>query len=211
MNKAIEIKKLGDIELIRTSAPYAQDPTQLFHTLCENKTDSLLLESAEIDSKQDLQSLLIVDSAVRIVCYGHTVTMTALTDNGKNLLAHLTHNITPNIEHTFNGSELVLNYSEPCNTLDEDSRLREASSFDALRLIQHSFDIADLHKHAIFIGGLFAYDLVANFEPLGDAKPSNQCPDYVFYVAETLLVVDHQKQSCELQATLFAGNNCKTA
>lgn len=209
MNKAIEIKKLGNIELIRSTAPYAQDPTQLFHTLCENKTDSLLLESAEIDSKQDLQSLLIVDSAVRIVCFGHTVTMTALTDNGKNLLSHLTHNINPNIEHTFNGSELVLEYSAPCNTLDEDSRLREASSFDALRLIQHSFDIAELHKHAIFIGGLFAYDLVANFEPLGDAAQSNQCPDYVFYVAETLLVVDHQKQSCELQAALFATDACK--
>ncbi|NOI80750.1 anthranilate synthase component 1 [Vibrio tubiashii] len=209
MNKAIEIKKLGKIELIRSTAPYAQDPTQLFHTLCENKTDSLLLESAEIDSKQDLQSLLIVDSAVRIVCYGHTVTMTALTDNGKNLLSHLTHNINPSIEHTFNGSELVLEYSEPCNTLDEDSRLREASSFDALRLIQHSFDIAELHKHAIFIGGLFAYDLVANFEPLGNAAQSNQCPDYVFYVAETLLVVDHQKKSCELQAALFATDACK--
>ena len=209
MNKAIEIKKLGKIELIRSTAPYAQDPTQLFHTLCENKTDSLLLESAEIDSKQDLQSLLIVDSAVRIVCYGHTVTMTALTDNGKNLLSHLTYNINPSIEHTFNGNELVLKYIEPCNTLDEDSRLREASSFDALRLIQHSFDIAELHKHAVFIGGLFAYDLVANFEPLGDAAQSNQCPDYVFYVAETLLVVDHQKQSCELQAALFATDACK--
>ena len=68
MNKAIEIRKLANIELIRTDAPYAQDPTQLFHTLCESKTDSLLLESAEIDSKQDLKSLLIVDSAVRIVC-----------------------------------------------------------------------------------------------------------------------------------------------
>ncbi|NOH80537.1 anthranilate synthase component 1 [Vibrio sp. RE86] len=204
MNKAIDIQKLGQLELIRTTAPYAQDPTQLFHTLCENKTDSLLLESAEIDSKQDLQSLLIVDSAVRIVCFGHTVTMTALTDNGRQLLSHLTNNIHADIQHSFDGNVLVIEYAAPCNTLDEDSRLREASSFDALRLIQHSFDIEGLHKHAIFVGGLFAYDLVANFEPLGEAAASNQCPDYVFYVAETLLVVDHQKKSCDLQATIFA-------
>ncbi|MEF1254830.1 anthranilate synthase component 1 [Vibrio sp. M260112] len=210
MNKAIEIKKLGAIELLRTTAPYAEDPTQLFHTLCEHKSDSLLLESAEIDSKQDLQSLLIVDSAVRIVCFGHTVTMTALTENGKNLLTHLTNNIQANIEHSFDGNQLVLHFTTPCDTIDEDSRLREASSFDALRLIQHSFDIDSLHKHAIFIGGLFAYDLVANFEPLGDAEATNQCPDYVFYVAETLLVVDHQKQSCELQATLFADTSNPT-
>ncbi|KJY84868.1 anthranilate synthase component I [Vibrio galatheae] len=210
MNKAIEIKKLGKVELIRTQAPYAQDPTQLFHTLCENKTDSLLLESAEIDSKQDLQSLLIVDSAVRIICFGHTVTMTALTDNGKNLLTHLTNNVHPNIRHSFDGSELVLDYPAPCETLDEDSRLREASSFDALRLVQHSFDISGQDKHAVFLGGLFAYDLVANFEPLGDAKATNQCPDYVFYVAETLLVVDHQTESCQLQATLFGDDSEKT-
>ncbi|NVD06871.1 anthranilate synthase component 1 [Vibrio sp. JPW-9-11-11] len=203
MNKAIEIKTLGKVELLRTDAPYAQDPTQLFHTLCENKTDSLLLESAEIDSKQDLKSLLIVDSAVRIVCQQHTVTMTALTDNGRNLLRHINLNIDSSVQRTFDGSALALCFSAPCDSLDEDSRLREASSFDALRLIQHSFDLQGLHKHAVFIGGLFAYDLVANFEPLGDAEVSNQCPDYVFYVAETLLVVDHQTQTCELQATAF--------
>lgn len=83
VNKAIEIKKLGQLEVLTASVPYTQDPTRLFHTLCENKTDSLLLESAEIDSKQNLKSLLIVDSAVRIVCFGHTVSMHALTNNGK--------------------------------------------------------------------------------------------------------------------------------
>ncbi len=205
MNKAIEIKNLGQLGLLKASAPYAQDPTRLFHTLCENKTDSLLLESAEIDSKQDLKSLLIVDSAVRIVCYGHEVTMTALTENGQNLIGHLSQNISAGVEHSLKDKVLTLSFTAPCDTLDEDSRLREASSFDALRLIQHSFDISEQDKHAIFLGGLFAYDLVANFEPLGDAKATNQCPDYVFYVAETLLVVDHQHETCDLQATMFAG------
>ncbi|MFB9217028.1 anthranilate synthase component 1 [Vibrio sinaloensis] len=209
MNKAIEIRKLGSLDVIQASAPYTQDPTRLFHTLCENKTDSLLLESAEIDSKQDLKSLLIVDSAVRIVCYGHTVSMTALTSNGQHLLSHLTQNIHTNVKHSFDGSVLTLEFSAPCDTLDEDSRLREASSFDALRLVQHSFDLSEQHQHALFLGGLFAYDLVANFEPLGEAAQSNQCPDYVFYIAETLLVVDHQRQSCDLKATLFANQTEK--
>ncbi|AIU67170.1 anthranilate synthase component 1 [Vibrio coralliilyticus] len=210
MNKAIEIKKLGNLEVIQASAPYTQDPTRLFHTLCENKTDSLLLESAEIDSKQDLKSLLIVDSAVRIVCNGHIVTMQALTNNGKHLLSHLAHNIHSNVAHSFDGQTLTLEFEAPCDTLDEDSRLREASSFDALRLVQHSFDLTEHQQHAVFLGGLFAYDMVANFEPLGDAEASNQCPDYVFYVAETLLVVDHQSESCDLQATLFANSEEKS-
>ncbi len=207
MNKTIEIKNLGQLEVLTTSVPYHQDPTRLFHTLCENKTDSLLLESAEIDSKQDLKSLLIVDSAVRIICYDHTVSMQALTDNGKNLLVHLHNNVRKEVAAQFDGENLSLEFEPPCDTLDEDSRLREASSFDALRLIQHSFNLSNQDKHAIFLGGLFSYDLVANFEPLGHAEATNQCPDYVFYVAETLLVVDHQTESCQLQATLFVDDS----
>ncbi|GAL18631.1 anthranilate synthase aminase component [Vibrio maritimus] len=61
------------------------------------------------------------------------------------------------------------------------------------------------------MGGLFAYDIVANFEPLGDAKQANQCPDFVFYVAESLLVVDHQKESCDLQTTLFNHDDAELA
>ncbi|MGF1910912.1 anthranilate synthase component 1 [Vibrio kasasachensis] len=211
MNKTITINKLAKLDVIHTEVPYSADPTSLFHSLCENKTDSLLLESAEIDSKQNLKSLLIVDSAVRIVCFGHQVKMTALTDNGKALLFHIKHNINPAIEFEHRPDCLTLNFSEACNTLDEDSRLREASSFDALRLIQNSFDLRHQNKHALFLGGLFAYDLVANFEPLGSAKATNQCPDYVFYVAETLLVVDHQTQSCQLQATRFDAQSSAAA
>lgn len=204
MNKAIEIKNPAQLEVIQTSIPYTQDPTALFHALCENKTDCLLLESAEIDSKQNLKSMLLIDAAVRITCLGHSVTFQALTDNGLALINVLKHNIIDTIPATLEGHSLTLNFEAPCNTLDEDSRLREASSFDALRLVQHSFDLTNQDPHAIFIGGLFAYDLVANFEPLGDAQQANQCPDYVFYVAETLMVVDHQAESCQLQATAFA-------
>ncbi|GEM74616.1 anthranilate synthase component 1 [Vibrio sagamiensis] len=209
MNQAITIKKLGQLEVLKTSVPYTQDPTRLFHTLCEHKKDSLLLESAEIDSKQDLKSLLVVDSAIRIVCNGNKVSMHALTNNGKNLLAHLIQNVNADVATDFDGETLTLGFTLPNNTLDEDSRLREASSFDALRLVQQSFDISAQDKHAIFLGGLFAYDLVANFEPLGQAEVTNLCPDYVFYVAETLLIIDHQTESCQLQATLFVDDSEK--
>ena len=47
---------------------------------------TLLLESADIDSKDDLKSLLLVDSALRITALGDTVTIQALSDNGASLL-----------------------------------------------------------------------------------------------------------------------------
>ncbi|MCV5870752.1 anthranilate synthase component I, partial [Escherichia coli] len=84
-------------------------------------------------------------------------------------LTHLNQNVRGEVASQFDGETLTLEFIQPCDTIDEDSRLREASSFDALRLVQHSFDLSSQDKHAIFLGGLFAYDLVANFEPLGDA------------------------------------------
>ncbi|HGF7363650.1 TPA: anthranilate synthase component 1 [Vibrio cholerae] len=203
MNKAINIKKTAPLEVLHSELPYTQDPTALFHALCAGRSDCLLLESAEIDSKQNLKSLLLVDAAVRIVCEGHQVTYHALSANGQALLNIIHGNLTDRIPCKVEKAKLTLTFSTPCDTLDEDSRLREASSFDALRLVQHSFDLTDHGKFALFLGGLFAYDLVANFEPLGEAPADNQCPDYVFYVAETLMVIDHQRETCQLQATQF--------
>lgn len=121
------------------------------------------MESAEIESKQNLTSLLLIDSAVRIVCRGHEVTFQALTQNGQALIEHLTQNVKAEIKSDLTDNLLTLTFVEPSNELDEDSRLREASSFDALRLVQHSFEQDTDNKHALFMAGLFAYDIVANF------------------------------------------------
>ncbi|MGF1743130.1 anthranilate synthase component 1 [Vibrio profundum] len=203
MNQAITIKKSGSIEVSDTPVRYSQDPTQLFHTLCGKKNNSLLLESAEIDSKQNLQSLLLVDAAVRIECRGQQIVFEALSDNGQRLVDVLVHNISNDASFSVKGPTLTLRFNEPDCGLDEDSRLQQASSFDALRLVQHSFDLSDHNKHALFLGGLFAYDLVANFESIGEVTAENSCPDYVFYVAESLLVIDHQTQSSHIQTSLF--------
>nr|WP_284676577.1 anthranilate synthase component 1 [Vibrio sinus] len=194
---------MGEIEVISTPVPYSQDPTSLFYTICHNKTDSLLLESAEVDSKEDLQSLLLVDSAVRIVCHGEKVTFSALSENGQKLIERLKLNVGDAVSSKLSGNQLALQFTQPASQLDEDSRLRQASSFDALRLVQHSFNLEGKDKHAVFLGGLFAYDLVANFEGIGQVPADNHCPDYVFYVAETLLIIDHQTQTSRLQASMF--------
>ncbi|MDG3088329.1 anthranilate synthase component 1 [Vibrio hannami] len=208
MNKAIEIKQTGQLEVLRKDVSYTQDPTRLFQVLCANKTNSLLLESADIDSKEDLKSMLLIDAAIRIVCRGHDVELEALTENGENALSRIASHVSGQVNTSSDQTKLLtLHFTQPDTNLDEDSRLREASSFDALRLIQHSFDIEDKDKFALFIGGLFAYDLVANFEPLGDATATNQCPDYVFYLAETLMIIDHQTQSCTVQASVFDGTD----
>ncbi len=68
--------------LLTCEAAYRHNPTALFHQVCGARPATLLLESADIDSKEDLKSLLLVDSALRITALGDTVTMKALSDNG---------------------------------------------------------------------------------------------------------------------------------
>lgn len=224
MNKAAKIHQdkinhKHPIEVFQVDTPYLEDPTQVFHALCVNDNaletqNSLLLESAEISSKENLKSLLLIDAAVRIECRGHQVIMTAKSLNGQNLLQAVKANLTSGVLTQATDKALTLSFDAPNDAIDEDSRLRQSSSFDALRVVQHSFDLLQLpdslganKKLAIFIGGSFAYDLVANFEDLGDAKSIDHCPDYVFYVAETLMIFDHQTQHCSVQATAFNSTN----
>lgn len=200
----------GNIDVLHLEVPYVADPTELYSTVCQDKPYSLLLESAEIESKQDLKSLMLIDAAVRIVCHGHQVRLEALTANGRNVLTTLAQSDTlsaQDIEVRKSEDELELTFPVPVDNLDEDARLRQTSSFDALRLIQSEFNQLGHPGDAIFLGGLFAYDLVAGFEPLPEVDESNRCPDYLFYLAESLLVIDHQRRKGRLQATLFGGDN----
>ena len=77
------------LELLTCEGAYRDNPTALFHQLCGDRPATLLLESADIDSKDDLKSLLLVDSALRITALGDTVTIQALSGNGEALLTLL--------------------------------------------------------------------------------------------------------------------------
>ncbi|MCG7588794.1 anthranilate synthase component 1, partial [Photobacterium sp. OFAV2-7] len=196
----------GELELLSLDVPYVADPTELYYSVCGNRPHNLLLESAEIDSKQDLKSLMLIDAAVRIVCRDKQVRLEALTDNGLNVLQTIEQALAADIQSRRENDCLILDFPSAERTLDEDSRLRQTSSFDALRMIQHAFDTSGHPREALFLGGLFAYDVVAGFEPLPDVAEDNKCPDYLFYIAETLLVIDHQRRRGKLQATLFGGD-----
>lgn len=199
-------RTIGELEVLSLDVPYVAEPTELYYTVCGDRPHNLLLESAEVDSKQDLKSLMLIDAAVRIVCRGTEVQLEALTDNGLNVLQTIEHNIPDTVGRQRTSNSLTLTFPTAERALDEDSRLRQASSFDALRMVQHAFDTSGHPQEALFLGGLFAYDLVAGFEPLAEVEQDNKCPDYLFYIAETLLVIDHQRRKGKLQATLFGGD-----
>mgnify|MGYP000931701802 CR=1 FL=1 len=87
------------LTLLTQTAAYRNDPTALFHQLCGARPATLLLESAEIDNKQDLKSLLVIDSALRITALGRSVTIQALTENGRSLLPLLDAALPSDVEN----------------------------------------------------------------------------------------------------------------
>ncbi|TCV99908.1 anthranilate synthase component 1 [Biostraticola tofi] len=192
------------VTVLQAQAPYRDDPTAIFNQLCGARPATLLLESALVDNKQNLQSLMVVDSALRITALGQRVTLQALTGNGAAMLELLDAALPPEVDVTVHpyGRELV--FPDITQPMDEDARLRSLSVFDCLRLIQTLLVSPEHQPEAVFLGGLFAYDLVDGFESLPALSQESRCPDYCFYLAETLLVLDHQQRSCRLQGSLFS-------
>ena len=199
----------GKVETIEQVGHYVDDPLAAFAHLCGNKNNALLLESAEIDSKDDLQSLLMVDAALRMECRGNRVEVKALTGNGASVLPLF-------VDHAPDGlhikertdTSITMVCDEADGELDEDSRLKAASVMDALRIVINKITPIRQHPHAVFLGGVFAYDMLAGFEKLPDvAEGENDCPDFVFYLAETLITVDHQTRETHLIGSVFSGQD----
>ena len=154
------------LELLTCAGAYRDNPTALFHQLCGARSATLLLESADIDSKDDLKSLLLVDSALRITALGDTVTIKALTDNGTSLLALLDSTLPAGVENEQSPDCRVLRFPPVSTLLDEDARLCSLSVFDTFRLLQDLVNVPKEEREAMFFGGLFSYDLVTGFEDL---------------------------------------------
>ncbi|NIH15862.1 anthranilate synthase component 1 [Serratia symbiotica] len=197
------INQKPQLKLLKVQASYRGDPTTVFHQLCGARPATLLLESAEVTSKKNLQSLLVIDSALRITAQGRTVTVQALTANGAALLPLLDEALPSEVHIHACPNGHALTFPQIDTVQDEDARLRSLSVFDALRTLLTLVDSPADEREAVMLAGLFSYDLVSGFEDLPELRQDQRCPDFCFYLVETLLVLDHQHTSAHLQASVF--------
>ncbi len=199
--------EIGKVNTLSSKARYQSDPLTLFKKLCGNKSNNLLLESAEIDKKHQLKSLLLVDAAVKIVCNANQVTFEALSVNGQAAMDFAKQALKGKAELSVNQQTFMATFERPLQTLDEKSRLLATNPFEALRVFQQ-LNNENHHPFAVFLAGAFAFDMITMSEQLPDvANGENTCPDFVYYLAETLVVIDHEKRSSEVIANVFSGPN----
>lgn len=197
------------VHIHQTTLPYYQDTTALFYHLCGDSPHSLLLDSAEIQSKNSTKSLLFAQSALHIFCEAQRVYFVPLTENGK-VLIHLIHQklqyLSPAPICTFckKTARLYADFPPISAKLDEDSKLKTTTIFDGLRCVQQLFNE---NPTPVYLGGLFSYDLVTQFIPMEGISLTNDglhCPDFSFYLAEQLIFIDHQKEKATLHTFCFA-------
>ncbi len=197
----------GEVTSISLKTNYVAQPLPLFHQLTKQSQNSLLLESSEIESKTNLNSMLLIDAAMKITCHGHTVRLEASSNNGLSLVPFLAEKLKNHITKT-ELSAIEVTFAKPDPLLNEDQRLLHPNAFEVLRTVIKQIKSNSDEKFAVFLGGVIGYDMIANFEQLPEvATGDNTCPDYVFYLAETLLSIDHQNKTAQLTGNVFSGPN----
>lgn len=160
-------------------------------------TNTVLLESADITSKQHLTTIAVLAASAQITCMGDTVTLKALdTTDGPQALKSVAQDLSSAVTHQ-SDSELVLHLPSVAeDSAEEHARLRERSTMEPLRILT---DQVVAHPHLPLVAGAVAFDYLGTYESLPSvADGANTCPDYLFFNARIILVVDHPSGSCQL-------------
>ena len=168
--------------------------------------DCVLLESADITTKASRTTVAVLEASARLTCWGGTVMAQALDAvdgsgpgaDGLAALARLEAGLAEHVTDRRPG-RLTLTLPTICDddpTIEERERLTALATIEPLRLLAR----AEIdHPHLPLEAGAFAFDYLSTFESLPEvAQGANTCPDYLFYDARIILVVDHPTQEATL-------------
>lgn len=183
------------MKIYRRQVPYVDDVAALIPYLDArasgyDPSTLMLLESADIETRQGLTSIAILRASVRATCEGQSVTLEPLTATGRIIAEDVLAGLSGLCR--VEGNQAIFEVS---HDVDERARLLAPSTVEPLRRLL-ALDFGDAQP---WVGGTFAYDYVATFEDLpGVAESANTCPDYQFVLGEVVLVVDHTARTAEL-------------
>ncbi|PTA51718.1 anthranilate synthase component 1 [Shewanella morhuae] len=204
---------------LKAPLTYHSDPLRLYQSITQDGAHTMLLESAEIDSKDHLKSMLMTHAAVMIRCDGYQLTFTALTNNGASLLDPIALFFSASAHVVRDNLALIVTLQKDTQLQDEDARLTSTSPLDGLRMFIQQIDCG-AHTDGqtkpafedLFLGGVLAYDLIDTVEPLPVVPNSdNDCPDYLFYLAETLILIDHKLKQADIITHNFSLDSAQYA
>ncbi|WP_103061480.1 anthranilate synthase component 1 [Actinomyces qiguomingii] len=160
--------------------------------------DAVLLESVDIATKVSRTTIAVLQSSARLTCQGRSVTVEALPQapaDGAAALDRLRSALPVHITAEAADS-LTLTFPPVAEDLEERERLKATSTIEPLRVLAAT---GVDHPHLPLEAGVFAFDYLATFEALPEVTMgTNTCPDYLFYDARIILVIDHPTRTATL-------------
>ncbi|HEX9167147.1 MAG TPA: anthranilate synthase component 1 [Gemmatimonadales bacterium] len=206
----------GDILPLVRRLSGAPDPLALHAVLTDGgrRPDTLLFESADAATGQGEKSVLLPRTMLRLEGRGHAVRVIPLTANGAALRDWLAGILGEDAAVRRDGETLVADYPPPAaDDRDEQARLRAPGPLDALRAVTLRPNLVSAPAPlAHLAAGIFAYDLVDRFERLPAANADRLgFPDFVFWVPEQVLVLDHVHRSTTVITPVVGGDNAEAS
>ncbi|TPV96336.1 MAG: anthranilate synthase component 1 [Myxococcales bacterium FL481] len=189
----------------------APDPLEAYRRLTDSaeRRDTLLLESGAAD-KRPTQSLIVVDAAVRATSRRREVVVEALGTNGAAVIAMLARRFEPQGRVTSQQADrVVLQFPPGPERADDSTRIRAASPLDVLRALGPQQRLVQSPaRGCVICAGVFAYDLLDNYEPLPEAATDPlEYPDYSFWLAETIVRIDHRARRTQIACNVFGSSD----
>ena len=171
--------------------------------------DVALLESADITTGSSRTTVLMLEASARLTCEGDRVVIEALEQarpDGEAAVARVGAALADRVVEEAPG-RLAVRIPAPADDagMEERERLAAPSTIEPLRVL--AAQEVD-HPHLPLVAGVFAFDYLAGFEQLPPvAEGPNTCPDYLFYAARILLVVDHPTGEATLVGASVDGDD----
>ncbi len=193
--------------VITREVRYHSDGGKLLADLCNqgllpraasgHPTKVVLLDSADIASKQHLTTIALLEASASIQCDGDQVRVTSTHPvDGPAAIESVCEALPHALLERTETDALLSLPSLREDEADEETRLKQRATMEPLRILT---DTPIDHPHLPLVAGAVAFDYLATYESLPDvALGFNSCPDYLFYLARIILVVDHPSQSAQL-------------
>ena len=185
-------------------------PSQLYRMHCDGgrRPHTLLLESADPGSGRTQRSMVMLSAALSITGERGGVTVAALNSNGRALLPVLAARLVGSTVSEHAGT-IRVPVTAARDVSVEHERLRSPASLDVLRTVTGLLrpGLPDLPE-SVFLAGYMAYDLVGQFEELPPPEGGEpDVPDFRFYLADRLVVVDRARHRSEVIALVLSGGS----
>ncbi|MCK9521761.1 MAG: anthranilate synthase component 1 [Proteobacteria bacterium] len=181
------------------SGSYRADAHALFQSLAGTRNDTLLLESAAGNGRNNTQSLLFIQNAVRLECRDRSVSIQALTVNGRGAIAALRPALQNLGAIREEGDDLTVDFRTTTDAPSASSAPAPMPA-DVIRLFAHGWNLgSDDAQKRLHLPGVLAYDHIDCLEALPPAqRDSHGFPDFVFYLPEIAVVVEHEARTAHV-------------